>query len=143
MVAICPTFTCELRYHALNQHYASKHINNGLRRRLIDWKYGFFNKPSTLYSLDSVCPCIVPHFFWKVQLQHLSLWTSLPYQQPPSEWRMLSQFHHKKPYYSCSLHSSWPEIQARRTCPNVWYGTEIPILWTLLLWSSLPLFILI
>ncbi len=74
-------------------------------------------------------------------VKHFCLWTTLPCLQPSSEWWMLRQLHDWMPHYSYFLHTNGPEIQAERTCPNTQFGLEIPILWTTLLWTTLPLFI--
>ena len=45
------------------------------------------------------------------------------------------------PTLNASLHINGPENQDRRTCPNMWSSLEISLVWTTLLWTTLPLFI--
>ena len=110
MVEIRPTFPCKLRYPDLSHHCVREDMYSGLHPRRNGWKKRFLTKSNAQYFQDLLNPCMGWVLFWKVALQHVSLWTMLPCLQPSAYQVMLKQSLHRKPYYSCALNTNGSEI---------------------------------
>ena len=70
-------------------------------------------------------------------MQHIYMWTSLPCLQFSSAPTMKMQCHHREPQNRYSLHTRGCWIRSMKTWGKI---NKDPLLWTSLLWTSLPLF---
>ena len=71
-------------------------------------------------------------------MQHFCMWALLPYLQLTSALTMKMQCHDREPQNRYCLHTRGCGIQSRETWGKI---NQDPPLWTLLLWTSLSLFI--